>query len=216
MISDFDLKQLPALVEKQLSGFFPISEIEGGIIKISTPLAFERCEVCFSNIDNKYFHRKNQIYFSPFHSGQWLIFLYYLSNCISTESCCCDSFEGSNKSLADKIYYLNKIMHSVDIYHEVQLPASFFLEHPVGTVLGRASYQNGFMAYQNCTVGGNKGKYPTLGKNFHMMSGSKVLGNSHIGDNVTLAANTYVKDTDIPTGATVFGSTPNLILKFLE
>lgn len=107
-------------------------------------------------------------------------------------------------------------MHSVDIYHEVELPSIFFLEHPVGTVLGRASYQDGFMAYQNCTVGGNKGKYPTLGKSFRMMSGSKVLGDSVIGDNVTLAANTYVKDTNIPNGATVFGSSPNLIIKYLK
>lgn len=122
---------------------------------------------------------------------------------------------GRGKNLADKIYYLNKIMHSVDIYHEVILPESFFLEHPVGTVLGRASYQDGFMAYQNCTVGGNKGRYPTLGKDFHMMSGSKVLGDSHIGNGVTLAANTYVKDTDIPSGATVFGSSPNLMFKYL-
>ncbi len=71
------------------------------------------------------------------------------------------------------------------------------------------------MAYQGCTVGGNKGHYPTLGRNFRMMSGSKILGDSHVGDNVTLAANTYVKDTDIPSGATVFGSSPRLILKFL-
>lgn len=106
-------------------------------------------------------------------------------------------------------------MHGVDIYHEVELPQSFFLEHPVGIVLGRAVHGNNFMAYQNCTVGGNKGKYPVLGSNFKMMSGSKVLGDSHIGDNVTLAANTYVNDTDIPDGATVFGSSPNLILKFL-
>ncbi len=83
----------------------------------------------------------------------------------------------------------------MDIYHEVELPSTFFLEHPVGTVLGQAKYQDGFMVYQNCTVGGNKGYYPTLGKNFKMMSSSKILGNSIVGDNVTSAANTYVKDT---------------------
>lgn len=215
MISDFNLELLPALVEKQLTGFFPMSETEEAIIKESIPLVVDRSEVCFSSIDNKYFHRKNEIYFSPFHSGQWLIFLYYLSNTISNNLTYFNKWEGVNKKLADKIYYLNKILHSVDIYHEVHLPSSFFLEHPVGTVLGRASYKNGFMAYQNCTVGGNKGKYPTLGKDFHMMSGSKVLGDSHIGDGVTLAANTYVKDQDIPSGATVFGSSPNLILKYL-
>ncbi len=69
------------------------------------------------------------------------------------------------------------------------------------------------MAYQNCTVGGNKGFYPTLGKNFRMMSGSKILGESNVGDNVTLAANTYVKDTDIPDNSLVFGNSPNLIIK---
>lgn len=114
------------------------------------------------------------------------------------------------------MYYLNKIMHSVDIYHEVALPSVFFLEPPVGTVLGRAVYSDGFMAYQGCTVGGNKGHYPVLGRDFRMMSGSKILGNSHVGDGVTLAANTYVKDTDLPSGATVFGSSPHLILKYLK
>ena len=49
-----------------------------------------------------------------------------------------------------------------------------------------------------------------------MMSGSKILGNSIVGDNVTLAANTYVKDTNIPSDSTVFGSSPNLIIKYLS
>lgn len=215
MISDYSLCLLPDLVERQLSGFFPFSDEERHIVDESLPPVIELVEICFSAVDNKYFHKKDEVWFSPFHSGQWLIFLYYLSHYISTDKGIRSQYPNGNKALADKIYYLNKIMHSVDIYHEVKLPASFFLEHPVGTVLGRASYKEGFMAYQNCTVGGNKGKYPILGKDFHMMSGSKVLGDSHIGDRVTLAANTYVKDQDIPAGATVFGSSPNLILKFL-
>lgn len=33
-------------------------------------------------------------------------------------------------------------MHLVDIYHELMLPESFFLEPPVGTVLGRIEYKN--------------------------------------------------------------------------
>jgi serine O-acetyltransferase len=117
--------------------------------------------------------------------------------------------------LADKLYYLNKIMHACDIYHEVVLPENFFLEHPVGTVLGRAKYGNKFFAMQNCTVGGNKGKYPVIGENVKLYSGAKILGNSRIGNNVSISANTYVKDTDIPDNVTVFGSWPNLILKYL-
>lgn len=214
MISNFDLSQIHQLVIRQLNNFFPIGKEEEYIIESVTPQILQKVETCFEGVDNKYFHKDGRIFFSPFHSGQWLIFLYYLSNYISI-SLELPEYKGL-KLLADKIYYLNKILHSIDIYHEVNLPNSFFLEHPVGTVLGRAIYQDGFMAYQNCTVGGNKGLYPILGKNFHMMSGSKVLGNSNVGDNVTLAANTYVKDTDIPDGATVFGASPNLIIKFLK
>lgn len=198
------------MVNRQLSGFFPVSDAELRLITEVMPDVLARVEKCFAQVNNKYFHRDGRIYFSPFHSGQWLIFLYYLSNTISTR------IEHPDKPLADKIYYLNKIMHCVDIYHEVQLPESFFLEHPLGTVLGRAVYGNGFMAYQGCTVGGNKGHYPVIGTNFRMMSGSKVLGKSVIGNNVTLAANAYVKDTDIPDGATVFGSYPDLIIKYID
>lgn len=217
MISNYSLNNIPELVKIQLSNFFPISLKEYELVEIASKFALNRTDKCIGEVDNKYFHVDGNNYFNPFHSGQWLIYLYYLSNAISL-----NKFDKNvnydvkiRKELADKLYYLNKIMHSVDIYHEVELPTSFFLEHPVGTVLGRAQYGNGFMAYQNCTVGGNKGKYPILGNNFRMMSGSKILGNSIVGENVTLAANTYVKDTNLPDGVTVFGQSPNLIYKYL-
>lgn len=83
MISEFDLNQLSDLIERQLSGFFPISDIEMGIIRDCTPVALKKAEYCFSKINNKYFHKNNSIIFSPFHSGQWLIFLYYMANTAS-------------------------------------------------------------------------------------------------------------------------------------
>lgn len=216
MISDFSPDGISALIRRQLSGFFPLPEEETILLQHFIPEALSRLEVCIAGIDNKYFHRDGDAFFSPFHSGQWLIFLCFLANTVSTRHGFSDAEKIRRaKTLADKIYYLNKIMHSVDIYHEVELPSVFFLEHPVGTVLGRASYQDGFMAYQGCTVGGNKGHYPVLGRNFRMMSGSKILGKSRVGDNVTLAANAYVKDTDIPDGATVFGASPSLVFKFI-
>jgi len=113
----------------------------------------------------------------------------------------------------DKIYYLNKILHGVDIYGEVELPSVFFFEHPLGMVLGRAKYGENFFAMQGCTIGGNKGKYPTLGNNLKMYSDSKILGNCNIGNNVIIGANTYVKDFDIQDNIMVFGQSPNLILK---
>lgn len=213
MNSQVTVSELESILLRQLQSFFPISEEERRMLSEALPLALARCETCFSRVSNKYYSRDGQTYFSPYHSGQWLTLLYFMANTLSVSLTFVNKWGGVNTIMADKLYYLNKIMHSVDIYHEVRLPEVFFFEHPVGTVLGRAVYEDGFMAYQNCTVGGNKGSYPVLGKNFHMMSGSKILGKSCVGDNVILAADTYVKDTDIPSGCIVFGQSPNLIFK---
>ncbi len=136
--------ELISLLERQLSNFFPISEIEKKHLMDLFPKVLERLFQCIEEVDNKYFWKDGVPFFSPYHSGQYCIYLYLYSN-----SCSMDGF----KVLADKLYYLNKIMHACDIYHEVQLPRSFFLEHPVGTVLGRAQYGNNFVALQGCTVG---------------------------------------------------------------
>ena len=204
--SKISKKQLIELLVNQLSGFFPLDEKEIKILEYNTDTVLERCLNCFNEIDNKYFRKNGQVIFSPYHSGQYLIYLYYFSNTCSNSG---------YKELADKLYYLNKILNSCDIYHELNLPKVFFLEHPVGSVFGRAKYGNNFMAFQSCTVGGNKDSYPDLGANFKMYSGSKILGNCIVGDNVTLAANTYVKDTNIPSNTLVFGMSPNLIIKHL-
>ena len=93
------------------------------------------------------------------------------------------------------------------------MPDVFHLDHPVGSVLGRAAYQNGFTFSQNCTVGNNKGVFPIFGRNVRLFSGAKVLGSCVVGDDVDFAANSYVKDVDIPSGSIVFGESPNIVIK---
>lgn len=126
--------------------------------------------------------------------------------------------EPSHRSLADRIYYLNKSLNAIDLFYEVEMSDIFHLDHPVGTVLGRATYGDHFSCGQNCTVGNNRGIYPTMGFNVKLLSGSMLIGNCQVGDNVILAANTYVKDCDIqdcdiPSYSIVFGNTPNLTIK---
>jgi len=111
--------------------------------------------------------------------------------------------DGNN---AEKVYYLNKILNCLDIFYAVELPSVWGIEHPVGSVMGRAKYQDRFFFYQGCTIGGNGINYPELGYNIVMYSNSKVLGRSHIGNNVLLSANTYVIDCDIPDNSIVFPS----------
>ncbi len=53
----------------------------------------------------------------------------------------------------------------------------FAVQHPVGTVLGRASYSDYFICYHNCTVGANlDNDYPSFGRGIVMYGGSRVIG----------------------------------------
>lgn len=198
----------------QLKSHFFISEDEKSIIEEHFDHAIASCEENFSHSANKYFFAEVdgviQCRFNPFHSVQYMTFLYYLSH---------DIFINANaEQLCDKIYYLNKIFHSVDLFYAIDLPAHFGAEHPLGAVMGRAKYSNGFFFYQGCTVGGTRGKqgqlyYPELGKNVHMYCNSSILGNCHIGNDVKIGAGCIVKNQDVPDNCTVFGESPNLIIK---
>lgn len=190
-------------VNRQLSNMFgPCEDIEGFI-----DMTLKRVETCFQHTKNKYYHKTDNggEYFSPYHSGQYSIFLYYLANTIYQS--------GDHGNLASKVYYLNKIMNSVDWYYEIELPEYFGIEHPMASVLGRAKYSDGFFFYQGCTVGGNKGKYPKLGKNVILFSNVTVLGDSVIGNNVVVSTGTTIKDEVIPDNCLVFGASPNLTIK---
>lgn len=127
------------------------------------------------------------------------------------------AYKNGWKSIADKVYALNKMLHGVDLFYEVELLEIWSCEHPVGTVMGRAVYGNRFFFYQGCTVGGSRhdGKlyYPVIGEDVVMYSNSKVLGRCRIGNRVVFAANSYVIDQDIPDNSIVFGQKPNLVIK---
>ncbi|MDA3874954.1 MAG: serine O-acetyltransferase [Kiritimatiellae bacterium] len=143
---------------------------------------------------------------NPFHADHYCIFLYWLSRSL---------FEAdpSNRSLADRVFYLNRMLNNVDLYYEVQLPDIFFVGHPLGSVMGRAKYGTHFSFCQQCTVGNNKGTFPVIGDHVKMFANSMILGKSNIGDHVWISANSYVKDQDVPPNSIVFGQSPHLLIK---
>ena len=198
-----------ALVElcvKQLNNMFIFDEVEEmSILKKGIVQALKKVEANFNKNNIKYYSDNNFPLFNVFNSDHYTVFLYYLSNIIWKE--------GNPNYLADRIYYLNKTMHSVDLFYEVNLPEYFVLSHPLGSVIGRGIYSNYFFFGQDCTVGGNKGFSPTFEENVALLSGSKVVGNSHIGKNCIISANTYIKDANIPENTIVFGTSPNLVIK---
>lgn len=205
MITSIPLETIEQQLLRQLSSFFFLSEEDIGLIKFKMKRVISRCEYCFSHTVNKYYSYNGETFFNPYQSAQYTIFLYYFANTIS--------YETGNQLLADKLYYLNKIMNACDLYHEVELPDFFTLDHPVGSVMGRARYGEGFSFSQNCTVGNNRGIYPTLGQNVQMCANPSIIGDCNIGDNVIIGANSGVKDENVPDNCIVFGYSPNLTIK---
>lgn len=191
---------------RQLNALFSVSDAEANVVRALGEKVFQRCAYNFSKNDNKYYARNGETYFNPYHAGQYTVFLYYFSNTVFKD-------EKSHRQLADKIYYLNRAMNACDLFYEVELPRIFRLDHPLGSVMGRAKFGDYFAFGQSCTVGNNNNIFPVIGEHVTMSANSMILGNSNIGNHVILGAGACVKDADIPDNSLVFGSSPNLIIK---
>ena len=86
--------------------------------------ALERMERCFQGVDNKYFKTESgEVQFNPFHSVQYMTFLYTLANELYRN--------GMSLTLSDKLYYLNKTMNGLDMFYAIELPEVWSAEHPV-------------------------------------------------------------------------------------
>ena len=90
------------------------------------------------------------------------------------------------------------MLNGVGLFYAIELPEHWNCEHPLGSVMGRVQYGDYFFFYQGWAIVGNHTNYPVLGDYVTMYLNSKVLGKSHIENNVIIGANAYVKDTDIP------------------
>ena len=205
--------ELGGAVLRQLKAFFPDpSEVDKQLVNDVLGVVIQKCIDNFAHSENKYFsvvkEGKKIVRFDAFHSIQWMIFLYYLSHELYVKGL----------KLCDQVYYLNKIMHSVDLFYAIELPEIWSAEHPLGTVMGRAKYSDGFFFYQGCTVGGTRDRkgnlyYPELEENVKMYANSSILGRCHIGRNAQIGAVALVKNQDVPADSIVFGQSPNLIIK---
>lgn len=214
MIYRFPLRDVKDMLLNQIgNNFFKSIEDERLITKhFETVLA--RLERNIAANDNKYYWRLNdagerEAYFDPLHTCQWALFLYLTANTIYRD-------ERENPEAArvvcDKIYGQMKTVSGCDLYYEVEMPDKFAFDHPTGAFMGRAAYGEGFTFTQGCSVGNINEVYPVIGANVHMYTGSKVLGNSHIGDNCVIGEGAVVRDEDVPANSTVYGKSPNLAI----
>lgn len=188
----------------QLTNMFMLSDEEKSVILNYSKYYFDQTVECLVKSKNKYYVNVLEDGINPYHANSYCVFLYWMSRFFS---------ENNRKDIADKIYYLNKQLNSVDLYHEVKLPDIWLCDHPLGSVIGRGTFGSKFFFLQGCSVGNNHGLYPSLGDNVRMFLNSTIIGNCKIGNNVVVAASTLIKDQDVPDNVIVFGHSPNLIFK---
>jgi len=190
MLSSIKKKDLLIFTTNQLNLFFnDKKKIKKSEINFCFNLALDRTEYCFNKLKSRYYKKNKQTYFNHLNSDQYSIFLYFFSSTCFIEKV--------NVKTCNKIYYLNKVLHSVDLFYEIKLPNIFNLIHPMGTVLGRAKYSDFFVAYQNCTVGVSGTEHPTIGKFVTLRPGSSVLGNCVIGNNSEISAGSLILNKKI-------------------
>jgi serine O-acetyltransferase len=167
-------------------------------------IALERLEHCFSHIHRKYYVEAGEPVFDHLNGDHMATLLYFYANSVWRES--------GDIELPTRLFYLNKILHGLDLFYSVSMPEIFLLVHPLGSVLGNAKYEDYLVIYQNCTVGAVTDVYPCFGRGTILYSRSSVIGDCVLGHDVVIAANTFIIDRDVPSNSVVVGQYPALRL----
>ena len=192
--------ELAGYTSRLLENHLPDGKAVNLDLRSHVSVALDRLEYCFSRIRRKYYSVDGRVAFDHLNSDHMAAYLYFLGNTIWREN--------GDTDMSTRLFYLNKVMNGVDLYYSVPMPDIFLLVHPVGTVIGAATYGDYLVVYQNCTVGADSGVYPTFGEGTVLYSRTSVLGASVIGDNVVFAANSFIVNADIPSDSLVVGQFP--------
>lgn len=206
MIVGIQCNNIEKTLLRQLHNYWV--DVDEDTILSAIPTALDTIQKNYERLPNKRFFDGKDVQLSPLMSVQWMNFLYRLSHAL---------YKMEGGTAADQVYYLNKIMHSVDWFYAIELPIHFLCEHPLGSVLGRANYGDYLFVYQGTTVGGNRKNgvlsYPRIGTNVILFANATVIGESIIGDNVVVSAGTQIVNDTVSNNCIVFGKSPDLVVK---
>ncbi|TAL02798.1 MAG: serine acetyltransferase [Rhodospirillaceae bacterium] len=191
-------------VARQMNAFFPDGD-EGDAVEDVLGDALGRMEHCVRHVRMKGWWKDGNPRFNHLHTDQYAVFLYFLANA---------AYRRDVESVAAKAYALNKALHGLDAFYEVELPGIFALVHPVGTVLGRATYGDYFCAYQNVTVGSDlDNRHPVIGSGVVLYGGSRVIGDGRIGNNCLISAGCSLLGDSLPDNHIALGQHPAVTAK---
>jgi serine O-acetyltransferase len=195
---------LAVYLARQMETFFPDGQVKSDALQPHLNRALERVEHCFFHIRRRYYHTDGVTHFDHLHTDQYAAFLYFFGNTVHRDA--------GDPTLAAKSYALNKALHGLDLYYAVAMPDIFYFMHPVGTVIGRGTFEDFLCVYQNCSIGADLEAqiHPRFGRGVTMFAGSRVIGDCRVGSNCLIAAGTLVLNKDLPDDTVSFGQHPNV------
>ena len=197
-------KDLIEYIENLILANFPDGiKINSSQLRDMVENAILRTEVSFQNIEAKYYLKDGAVYFNHLNADHMIVLLYFAAN---------PRYKlGYEINLIEKIYNLNKRLHSIDLFYSINLPEVFCVVHPLGSILGNAKYGNYMCIYQGVTIGSTKKEsYPEFGNRVILCSNSSVIGKCKVGNNIIFATNSFVLNKDIPDNSIVVGRHPNV------
>lgn len=134
-------------------------------------------------------------YFDHLNSLQHATLIYLLANEVFLTAGECE--------LADRLFCVNRALHSIDLFYKVRMPEIFFLSHGLGAVLGNTTYGNHLVVFHNVTVGRVGDARPTIGNRVILYAGATVTGSAIIGNNCVISAGCIVNNLTIPNNTIV-------------
>lgn len=189
-------------LERQLGAAFP----DGARLDVEPVVreALDRCAHCFARIRHPAFSDdEGRAYFDHLHGDQYATFVYFASN---------SAYALGDLPLAKKLFLLNKAQSGFFCLYDTLLPAVVFLNHALGTIIGRGTYGNYLVVTQNVTFGKDRDAAPTVGEGVVVYGGAVIAGATTVGDRVIVTAGTTIRNDRVPSDSIVSGSSPNLVI----
>jgi serine O-acetyltransferase len=197
-----DHAALTAYVRAQLESLFPDgTPVAAGDV---VGAAAERVRHCFSHVRHPAFGDADSVIFDHLHGDQYTMFLYYAAN---------SAHAAGDLTLAKKLFLLNKALNGFFCMYDTLLPPVMFLNHALGTVIGRGTYGNFLLVTQNVTFGIDGDAAPVVGEGVIVYGGALIAGATTIGDRTVVAANASIRNAAVPAESVVAGSSPDLVIR---
>src|SRR5205085_1005982 len=118
-LSESDLARYTAA---QLNAFFPDrAVVEESDLRAALSPALKRLQTIHRCIDGRFYRRNGKAYFDHLHGDQYSSYLYLLSWYVAQQG------GEREQRIATKLFGLNKALHAIDLYFEVELPEVFLL-----------------------------------------------------------------------------------------